>query len=153
MTYTAGKIQNAADLKQCREFYSNSVEGSLSMNIQTQFLIFNINHFLSMAVRHIEFKAKKLKHHQWGKNQQEITKRYFNPFAPNVPFLYPLKTSENLTVFWYFQGVEKGCIGNKWVKVSVEPIYCAIYKPFVKEKPDVLFKTFEITEGSCTINF
>ena len=39
-----------------------------------------------------------------------------NPFSPNVPFLYPLKTSENLNVFWYFQGVEKGCIGNKWVK-------------------------------------
>ena len=33
----------------------------------------------------------------------------FNPFVPNAPFLYPLKTSENLTV-------EKGCIGNKWVK-------------------------------------
>ena len=40
---------------------------------------------------------------------------YFNPFVPNAPFLYPLKTSENLKVFWCFQGVEKGCIGNKWV--------------------------------------
>ena len=36
-----------------------------------------------------------------------------NPFAPNALFLYPLKTSENVTVFC-FQGVEKGCIGNKW---------------------------------------
>ena len=33
----------------------------------------------------------------------------FNPFVPNAPFLYPLKTSENLC----FQGVEKGCVGNK----------------------------------------
>ena len=33
---------------------------------------------------------------------------WFNPFIPNAPFLYPLKTSENLTV-------EKGCLGNKWV--------------------------------------
>ena len=39
-----------------------------------------------------------------------------SPFIPNAPFLYPLKTSENLKVFWWFQGVEKGCIGNKWVK-------------------------------------
>ena len=39
-----------------------------------------------------------------------------NPFVPNASFFYPLKTSENLTVFWCFQGVEKGCIGNKWVK-------------------------------------
>ena len=29
-----------------------------------------------------------------------------NPFVPNAPFLYPLKTSEN-------RKVEKGCIGNK----------------------------------------
>ena len=31
---------------------------------------------------------------------------YINPFVPNAPFLYSLKTSENLTVFC-FQGVEK----------------------------------------------
>ena len=29
---------------------------------------------------------------------------YFNPFVPNAPFLYPLKTSENRKVFWCFQG-------------------------------------------------
>ena len=40
----------------------------------------------------------------------------FNPFVPNAFFLYPLKSSENLAVFWCFQGVEKGCIGNEWVK-------------------------------------
>ena len=38
-----------------------------------------------------------------------------NPFVPSAPLLNPLKTSENLTVFWCFQGVEKECIGNKWV--------------------------------------
>ena len=27
-----------------------------------------------------------------------VTRRYINPFVPNAPFLYPLKTSENLTV-------------------------------------------------------
>ena len=42
-------------------------------------------------------------------------KTYFNPFVPNETFLYPLKTSENLTVFWCFQGVEKICIGREWV--------------------------------------
>ena len=35
---------------------------------------------------------------------------------PNAPFFYLLKTSENLTIFWFFQGVEEGCIGKKWVK-------------------------------------
>ena len=40
----------------------------------------------------------------------------FNPFFPNAPFLYPLKTSENLTVFWCFQRVNKVCIKCQWVK-------------------------------------
>ena len=37
-----------------------------------------------------------------------------NPFTPNGHFLYPLKRSEILKVFWCFQGVEKGCIGKKY---------------------------------------
>ena len=35
----------------------------------------------------------------------------YNLFVANAPFLYPLKSSENLTVFLFFQ---KGWIGNKW---------------------------------------
>ena len=42
----------------------------------------------------------------------------FNPFVPNAPFLYPLKISWNRKVFWCFQGVEKGCIGNEWVNTA-----------------------------------
>ena len=34
--------------------------------------------------------------------------RLTNPFVPNAPFLYSLKTSENRKGFWYFQGVKKG---------------------------------------------
>ena len=40
---------------------------------------------------------------------------FLNPFAPDAPFLYPLETSENLRVFWSFQGAEKGCFRNEWV--------------------------------------
>ena len=36
--------------------------------------------------------------------KQEKHKNCFNPFVPNAPFLYPLKTSENLTIFLCFQG-------------------------------------------------
>ena len=39
--------------------------------------------------------------------------RKFNPFAPNVLFLYPLKTSENLTVV--SKERVKWCSGNEWV--------------------------------------
>ena len=45
------------------------------------------------------------------------SEKLFNPFMPNVPFLYPLKVSENRKVIWCFQRVEKGCIGNKWGKI------------------------------------
>ena len=45
-------------------------------------------------------------------NSRNIDKFSFNPFAPNAPFLSPLKTSENRKVFLCFQGVEKGCIGT-----------------------------------------
>ena len=37
-----------------------------------------------------------------------------NPFGPNAPFLHPLKTSENHTVFC-FQGVGNGCFENEWI--------------------------------------
>ena len=37
---------------------------------------------------------------------------------PNAPFLYPLKTLEDLTAFGCFQGVGKRCIGNEWVKMA-----------------------------------
>ena len=35
-----------------------------------------------------------------------------SPFVPNAPFLDPLKTLKNHTVFSCFQVVEKGCIEN-----------------------------------------
>ena len=48
---------------------------------------------------------------QW--KSKLIRSNSLNSFVPNALFLYPLKT-ENLTIFWCFHGVEKGCIGNKW---------------------------------------
>ena len=45
-----------------------------------------------------------------------INQFFINLFVPNALFLYPLKTPENLTVFLCFHGVEKGYIGNEWVK-------------------------------------
>ena len=39
-----------------------------------------------------------------------------DPFVASAPFLYPLKTLENRTGIWCYQGVKKGCIGHEWVK-------------------------------------
>ena len=50
--------------------------------------------------------------------------RHINPFIPNAPFLYPLRTSENLTAFWYFKRVEKGCFGNKYVDFASSIFHC-----------------------------
>ena len=53
----------------------------------------------------------------WSRNQEfACIINQLNPFVPNTPFLYPLKTSENRNIFWCFLGIGKGCIGNKWVK-------------------------------------
>ena len=52
-------------------------------------------------------------------NPKNIAISHLNPFVPNAPLLYTLKASESLTVLWCFQGVEKGCIGNKWVNVNL----------------------------------
>ena len=54
--------------------------------------------------------------HIWNQtNFLSKLQNLINPFAPNAPFLYPLKT-ENRKVFWCFQGVEKECIWNSWVQ-------------------------------------
>ena len=61
----------------------------------------------------------RLYHNYFSEN---LRKLFFDSFVTNAPFLYPLKTSENHKVFWCFQGLEKGCIGNKWVKNHIRLI-------------------------------
>ena len=41
---------------------------------------------------------------------------FFNSLVTNDPNLNPLKTPEN-QVFWGFQGVKNGSIGQKWVNI------------------------------------
>ena len=41
--------------------------------------------------------------------------KWVNPIVTNAPFLYTRKTLENRQVFWFFRGLEKGCIGKEWV--------------------------------------
>ena len=81
-------------------------------------------------------------------NQQGVRGKIIPPsiqiwvksFVPNVSFLYPLKPSENLKVFWCFQGVEKGYIGNKWVNLTrITSLTSIFYKPYVKT---ILQRTF-----------
>ena len=43
-----------------------------------------------------------------------------NQFVSNATFLYPVKHQRTVKVFWCFQGVEKGYIGNKWVNIGLK---------------------------------
>ena len=52
----------------------------------------------------------------------QVTNFYpFNPFHATGLLQYPLKTYEKLTVFWCFQWVEKGYIGDE--RVNSQLIY------------------------------
>ena len=76
--------------------------------------------------------------------------RYINSLVPNSPFLYPLKHRKTLTVFWCFQGIEKGCIGNEWVKWHfVVSLWGKIYA--VSSQSGTLWyaKTFQPIVGPC----
>ena len=51
-------------------------------------------------------------------NSDKLIEQFlFNPFVPDASFLYPLKTLENLMVFWCFQGVKKRYTGNIWINI------------------------------------
>ena len=47
---------------------------------------------------------------------------FINPIVPMDPFPTPWK--------WCAQGVEKGCIGNKWVKLNSELRFCCNFDNF-----------------------
>ena len=47
------------------------------------------------------------------KEKEKVRSVLINPFVPSAPFLYPPKC---------FQGLEKGCIENEWVKTA-EPFF------------------------------
>ena len=62
---------------------------------------------------------------------------WINPFVPNAPFLYSLKTLENLKIFSCFQVIENGWIGKEQVKdFLIKPwwIFVIAYNCFMRSK-------------------
>ena len=57
----------------------------------------------------------------WWKFHEKISQnsKILTHSFPMDPFSTPLRTSENRKIFWYFQGVEKRCIGSRWVKFII----------------------------------
>ena len=69
------------------------------------------------------------------------------------PFPTTLQISENLTVFWCFQGVGKRCIGNEWVTiVNFEEVNIQaknyVFHLVILEKPSKPLKIFWVSEKS-----
>ena len=64
--------------------------------------------------------------------------------------MYLLKTSENIKIFRYFQGVEKGCIESKWVKES-RPILC-VRSVRMWSFSDPSFPAFGVNTEICYVN-
>ena len=65
----------------------------------------------------------------WLKYFTTKSLQFLNSFVPSALFLYPQKTSENPTVrFWCFQGLEKGCIGKKWINRVLHTLLWSIKK-------------------------
>ena len=52
-----------------------------------------------------------------------------NPFVSSAPFLCLRRISENREVFQGFQGLAKGCIGNKWIKMEYIKSGSVLYFP------------------------
>ena len=96
----------------------NPFQPSVAFWIETSCLICSAS---QMTGFYIKFNDE-LKRVNWMMSVIRKTNYYFvhrNPYAPNAPFLYPLKTSENLKIFCCFQGVEKRCIRNNWVNWKI----------------------------------
>ena len=104
-----------------------------SLNVKHQ-LPCNRKYLLKLEFMNLEFQWQiSAVVHVWISIMDKCSCNKVNPFVPNAPFLCPLEISENLTVFWCFQGVEKGCIGNKCVKV----IYTVFFSELEKAKKEV----------------
>ena len=88
----------------------------------------------------------------WSKQMFAVFKRkVLNPFVPNAPFLYSLKTSEKRKVFWCFERVEKGCIGSKWVKVIFWVVVTIIFKALEELKFTTIFKRWHSQKSTKLI--
>ena len=75
--------------------------------------------------------------HVLGRNIDLISQRNrgsnvpINPFVPNAPFIYPQKTSENLTVFWCFQGSRERVHWERMGKVGMIYLLDKVLSRFV----------------------
>ena len=56
-------------------------------------------------ITYVYFKKASFKGTETEKLEYRINEDQINPLQPGIAYLCPLKTSENLKVFWRFQGL------------------------------------------------
>ena len=76
-----------------------------------------------------------------------IERLMFNPFQTNVPFIYPLKTSENLCFYYAFSGYRNGILGwNGLIQKELSHLtpFCNVSKKVSEAKVrDLVFWLFQ----------
>ena len=65
-----------------------------------------------------------------------------NPWAPNAPFLYPLKGLTGNEWVCCLQGVKKGCTGNEWVKI-LQVLATEMFKVYRNISPPIVRQLFQ----------
>ena len=83
--------------------------------------------------------------------------RILNPLIANTPFLYPLTVSLPYG-FLLLQGVEKGCIGNEWVKKTTAKVNFLQYEICIKFVMHyiifvIALERFRIVTHNCAARF
>ena len=80
---------------------------------------------------------------------------YSLQFVLNAPVFYYLKTLENRKFFWCFQGVEKGCTGNEWIKsqkvwantIQNHLVEKNCYLEQIVDRSDMIIKFYFLNDG------
>ena len=96
----------------------NLFQSSVAFHVETSHLICTANQINGFYIKC----NNGLKWVKYTSAIRETCSVMINPFVPNALFPYPLKTTENLTVFC-FQGYRKGALGKNGLKIKL----CALF--------------------------
>ena len=83
---------------------------------------------------HAKIFGKKICAETFIKIEREAPVPFVNPFVPNAPFLYPLKTSENRKFSYIFRRWKKGALGtNGLLKLQTYMFFTEHLKHCIKQ--------------------
>ena len=105
-----------------------------------------VNHFQKYSITYV-CQSPKCTLQTLAFNSLICSLHFLNPIVPNAPFSTPWKHQKT---FWCFQGVKKGCTGNKCVNLD----YFLRFN--LREAPvtvSISWLTFEVFPHFCSLIF